>query len=215
MSKLNIYQKIRRISSLSIALLTLGGCSSYKPSINENTTDVKMNYSKISKSEEKHFNKPYCWPIENVISDDNIQIVSNYGYNNVIYDDTSKIIMGNYHRGVDIVSNDHSDNVIAANDGIVIYASLENMHNNNSGYGNYVVIQHNDSNYTLYGHLQDDSITVTKGDAVCQGQIIGKIGQTGNAFAPHLHFELREGANSCYSTVDPLDYINNSKIKAK
>ncbi len=97
-----------------------------------------------------------------------------------------------------------------------IYTSVDNKQiSNKSGYGNYVVIKHNDSNFTLYGHLQDDSITVETGDTVCKGQILGKMGQTGNAYGPHLHFEIRKGNNSCYSTVDPMDYIDNNKVKTK
>lgn len=212
MSKLNINKGIKRVLSLSMVLMTLGGCNSYTGSNSKIDDNDDLVSSLSSDSSADCSFKPYCWPIENVTSNENIQIVSNFGYNNATYDESSKMIIDNYHRGIDLISQ--NVNVIAVNDGIVINATLD-QNNNKSGYGNYVVIKHNDGNYTLYSHLQEGSITVTKGDAVCQGQIIGKIGQTGNAFAPHLHFELREGANSCYSTVDPLDYINNNKVKAK
>ena len=213
MSKLNINKGIKRVLSLSMVLMTLGGCNSYTGKKSEKYDKDDLVSSLSSDSIADCSFKPYCWPIENVTSNENIQIVSNFGYNNATYDESSKMIIDNYHRGIDLISQ--NVNVIAVNDGIVINATLD-QNNNKSEYGNYVVIKHNDGNYTLYGHLQDDSITVTKGDAVCQGQIIGKIGQTGNAFAQHLHFELREGYNSYRNAVNPLYYINeDNKVKIK
>lgn len=55
--------------------------------------------------------------------------------------------------------------------------------------GNTVIIAHDNKTVTLYTHLQNNSITVRKGDTVHKGQVIGKVGNTGDCTIPHLHFE--------------------------
>jgi murein DD-endopeptidase MepM/ murein hydrolase activator NlpD len=55
-------------------------------------------------------------------------------------------------------------------------------------YGNYIVIQHEDSTRTGYWHLKYNSVFVNVGDTVQQGQIIGLSGKTGYTYFPHLHF---------------------------
>ncbi len=63
----------------------------------------------------------------------------------------------------------------------------------NGGYGNYVVIQHTNGVQTLYAHAS--RVLVSVGDQVSQGQIIAKVGMTGEATGPHLHFEVRGAEN--------------------
>ena len=55
-------------------------------------------------------------------------------------------------------------------------------------YGNYIVIQHEDSTRTGYWHLSHNSVFVNVGDTVKQGQVIGLSGKTGYTYFPHLHF---------------------------
>lgn len=114
------------------------------------------------------------------------------------------------HSGVDIVGG---SNIIAVTDGEVIYPSNSDKMNcptSNSlddcggGYGNYVMIRHGDGNVTLYAHLYENSITVRSGDLVKQGQVIAKMGSSGNSTGTHLHFEVR--VNN--TRVEPLNYIN-------
>lgn len=63
----------------------------------------------------------------------------------------------------------------------------------NGGYGNYVVIKHNNGAQTLYAHMS--SVSVAAGEYVGQGATIGGIGNTGRSTGPHLHFEVRGGSN--------------------
>ena len=124
-----------------------------------------------------------------------------------------------FHAGTDITGGrgEGQVNIIAAKDGVVVYPtanipnncpSSNSLSNCGGGYGNYVIIQHNDGNYTLYGHLYEKSITVVAGDSVSQGQVIAKMGTSGNSTGAHLHFEVREGANLYSATVDALNYIS-------
>lgn len=63
----------------------------------------------------------------------------------------------------------------------------------NGGYGNYVVIKHDNTTQTLYAHMQ--SVIVASGEYVNQGQIIGYVGSTGRSTGVHLHFEIRGAKN--------------------
>ena len=98
------------------------------------------------------------------------------------------------HDGIDI-SAPSGANVIAAGDGTVIYSGW------NSGYGNCIMIDHGGGYVTLYGHAS--SLLVSKGDKVARGQSIMKIGMTGLATGPHLHFEVEINGTA----VEPTQYL--------
>ena len=57
-------------------------------------------------------------------------------------------------------------------------------------YGNMIVLDLGDGQYAYYGRLKPGSIRVKEGDRVRRGQVIGRIGNTGSSFEPHLHFEI-------------------------
>ena len=61
--------------------------------------------------------------------------------------------------------------------------------------GNHVVLDLGDGVFAFYAHLRKDSVRVTRGDRVKRGQVLGKLGNTGNTSAPHLHFHLMEGSS--------------------
>lgn len=63
----------------------------------------------------------------------------------------------------------------------------------NGGYGQYIVVRHNNGTQTLYAHLSRNDVTV--GQYVAQGQVIGGMGNTGRSTGTHLHFEVRGGRN--------------------
>ena len=58
------------------------------------------------------------------------------------------------------------------------------------GYGNYVMIDHGNGKISIYGHLS--GVTVSTGDRVVAGQLIGYVGSTGYSTGPHLHFEMQQ-----------------------
>ncbi len=63
----------------------------------------------------------------------------------------------------------------------------------NGGYGSYVVVSHSNGMQTLYAHMSKDIVSV--GETVTQGEVIGYVGETGEATGNHLHFEVRGGKN--------------------
>jgi len=88
------------------------------------------------------------------------------------------------HKGVDYAAPKGTP-VKAAGDGRVIFRGR------NGGYGNCVIIQHGGNVTTLYGHLSRFAKSAANGSRVSQGQVIGFVGSTGLATAPHLHYEYR------------------------
>ena len=95
-----------------------------------------------------------------------------------------------FHRGVDIAAA-YGREVPAAAEGTVTFSGVQ------GGYGNLVVVRHEGGAETRYAHLSQ--LDVREGDAVRAGDVIGRVGQTGRATGPHLHFELREAGRP----VDP------------
>lgn len=120
----------------------------------------------------------------------------------------------NYHQAVDIVANgNNTDDVVAIGDGVVemVVKDFKYTNHNTKGtdtYGNFVKIKHETGKKTLYAHLKHGSIDVDKGQAIIKGQKIGSMGQTGNAYGAHLHFEVR---NQDESHENPNDYLNGNK----
>ena len=87
-----------------------------------------------------------------------------------------------YHQGLDI-SADAGTPVYATADGTVLLAQRE------GAYGNLITIDHGYGLETRYGHLS--KYEVKSGSQVKRGQVIGRVGSTGRATGPHLHYEVR------------------------
>ncbi|KKI89757.1 peptidase M23 [Bacillus sp. SA1-12] len=101
---------------------------------------------------------------------------------------------GKLHKGIDI-ARPSERTIKAADNGTVVSAGY------NGGYGNKVVINHNNGLKTVYAHL--DSISVSVGQVVSQGQKLGIMGSTGNSTGLHLHFEVYDNG----SLKNPRDYL--------
>lgn len=92
--------------------------------------------------------------------------------------------------------------VHALADGTIIFASYD------GAYGNKIAIQHTGGLVTWYAHLS--AYEVKLGDNVVAGQLIGRVGSTGNTTGPHLHLEIRPTADD---PVDPLPWLQAHSIK--
>ena len=101
---------------------------------------------------------------------------------------------GRLHAGVDIPAPEGTP-IRAADGGRVAIAGWM------GGYGNYTCVQHTSALSTCYAH--QSRLGTSVGASVTQGQVIGYVGNTGNSFGSHLHFEVRSGG----SPVDPMGYL--------
>jgi murein DD-endopeptidase MepM/ murein hydrolase activator NlpD len=117
------------------------------------------------------------WPVEGKISD--------------VFEEAES----RRHQGIDILSPLGTP-IKASNAGMVIYSN-----NTIKGYGNLIILRHSEELVTVYAHNQVN--LVEEGTWVEKGQIIGKVGQTGRASGPHLHFEIRKNNKA----VDPLLFL--------
>lgn len=106
----------------------------------------------------------------------------------------------NFHTGLDMV-NTLGTAVYASAAGTVVTVSDMVTSGHYYGYGKYVVIAHNARYSTLYAHLMAQSVSV--GDEVKSGDIIGYMGNTGWTTGPHLHFEVWEYG----SRQNPISYL--------
>jgi len=74
--------------------------------------------------------------------------------------------------------------------------------------GNSVLIDHGNGEYSLYAHLQPGSIPVKVGDRVKAGARLGRLGASGNATEPHLHFQVCDGPSALHCAGIPLAFAN-------
>ncbi|MBR0423412.1 MAG: M23 family metallopeptidase [Clostridia bacterium] len=114
-------------------------------------------------------NGEFAWPVP--------------GHNRVTVGFNDQVLTG-VHSAIDIAdAGIHGADVVASDDGTVIFAGIR------GNYGNCIVIDHGDQISTVYAHMND--ITVAVGDRVIRGQEIGTVGNSGAATGSHLHFEYR------------------------
>ena len=74
--------------------------------------------------------------------------------------------------------------------------------------GNYVVLEHAGNEFSLYAHLQPGSVQVKAGDTVKRGQVIARLGTSGNSTEPHLHFQVTDGPEPLLSAGIPIQFRN-------
>lgn len=96
-----------------------------------------------------------------------------------------------HHSGVDLAAPEKS-HVRSVSQGVVIFAGQL------PGYGKVVSVKHSEEYVSVYGHLSKFEVKI--GDMITAGTVIGRVGQTGHATGPHLHFEWRKDGKP----LDPL-----------
>ena len=102
------------------------------------------------------------------------------------------------HKGVDLVGV--NKNIYPINSGTVVTQSWDG-----NGYGNYVVINHNNGYWSLYAHLK--KVYVKNGQSVSKNTILGVEGSTGRSTGSHLHLEVRKGGNSSSNVINPITFL--------
>lgn len=122
-------------------------------------------------------NSTYIWPVSN------IDISSPYGYRS-----------GRLHSGIDLRAP-RGTSIKASSHGKVIFSGRKN------GYGKIIIIAHAGGVETAYGHNSRN--LVKAGQRVKRGDVIAKVGRTGNATGYHVHFEFRRRGK----VVDPKRYL--------
>lgn len=121
----------------------------------------------------------FIWPINGTLT-------SNFGYR-----------WGRQHEGIDVAAAEGTP-IWAAADGTVV---LQQSKYESGGYGNYTCLDHGGGLSTCYAH--QSAFNVSPGQIVSQGDVIGLVGNTGNSFGAHVHFEVRVGGVA----QDPLGYL--------
>jgi murein DD-endopeptidase MepM/ murein hydrolase activator NlpD len=101
---------------------------------------------------------------------------------------------GTPHDGIDLAAPEGTP-IRAAAGGVVLYAGTQR------GYGNLVILRHEDGLITIYAHNQKN--LVREGDRLRTGEELGLVGRTGRATGPHCHFEVRQGTKP----RDPLLFL--------
>lgn len=109
----------------------------------------------------------------------------------------------------------YGQNVLAPQKGIVVDTRSTMIDNAigetdpNNPSGNYVIIRHKENEYSLIAHFKQDSILVLPGDQVDETTILGKCGNSGNSYEPHIHFQIMNSStifNDCASLK--INFVN-------
>lgn len=128
----------------------------------------------------------FIWPVRG-------RVVSKFG-------DKGK---GLHNDGINILAP-RGEPVRAVDTGVVAYAG-----NQLRGFGNLLLIKHRNGWITAYAH--NESLLVRRGDRVGRGQIVARVGSTGNVSSPQLHFEIRKGKQA----VDPQRHLRRLKARQR
>jgi murein DD-endopeptidase MepM/ murein hydrolase activator NlpD len=161
--------------------------------LSENIPAGKVIFIPGGKMDENALNRAIKRPIieKMIYPVNNRRITSNFGWR----EDPVNPVTGQmtFHRAVDLAGR-MGDPVKAALKGTVLHVD------NNRNLGNFIILKHGEYQ-TLYAHLS--AVSVKSGQEVSQGQLIGKVGETGYTTGPHLHFEVfRNGTR-----INPLELL--------
>jgi len=154
----------------------------YKPSrVKKKVKKVSKKYSAKKSTTKSAKTSHLRWPVKGVLT-------SRFGRRG-----------SRMHDGIDIGAKEGTA-IHASAAGTVVYSD-----HRLTGYGRLIIIRHRHDLFTAYAHNQRN--LVRKGDRVQAGAIIARVGHTGRATGPHLHFEVRRGP----TPVDPLAYLPRKK----
>jgi hypothetical protein len=129
----------------------------------------------------------YCTPVSG-------SLTSDFGYREHPIEGEEK-----FHYGIDIAANTGTP-ILCFAKGTVAAAG------ESSSYGKYIIVAHGGGYTTLYAHCS--ALVVRSGANVSEGQEIAKVGETGLATGPHLHFELHQGS----TYLDPIYYVSITRV---
>ncbi len=167
----------KRTASQEVSRITVQAPVEKRVQVGTRALDAAYNYS-------QHYGGVLVWPAVNAFN-----INSPYGWR-----------WGKLHSAIDIgssVGTSLGKLVVAAAAGTVVISGVH------SSYGYYIKIDHGNGFQTLYAHCLPGSLMVNVGDHVDAGQAIARVGQSGYATGPHLHFEVRVNG----TCVDPGPYL--------
>jgi hypothetical protein len=105
-----------------------------------------------------------------------------------------------FHDGIDLAVK-RGTGITALKDGVVTFSGFQ------GGYGNTVIVRHEDGLETVYSHTARNH--VTEGQNVAAGTLLADVGSTGRSTGPHLHFEVRKNGEA----VNPLPYLKDSDLR--
>ena len=188
------------MKKLLLAILFLGvSLTSYAPITylseeEKENSKIRTLFTELLSAEVSNIKDyPVTFP---VLSEDSIKVSSVFGMRHDPFDGLLR-----NHSGIDIVSHKEAKIVATAS------GTIEKVVFSNYGYGNYVLIRHNNGIRTRYAHLR--SINVEEGQFVNRFQQIGVIGKTGRATGIHLHYEILDGLK----TIDPTSIFNVNSVE--
>lgn len=167
----------KKTSTREVSRITVQAPVEKRVQVGTRALDAAYNYS-------QHYGGVLVWPAVNAFN-----INSPYGWR-----------WGKLHSAIDIGSSSGTSLgklVVAAASGTVVISGVH------SSYGYYIKIDHGNGFQTLYAHCLPGSLMVNVGDHVDAGQAIARVGQSGYATGPHLHFEVRVNG----TCVDPGPYL--------
>ena len=134
--------------------------------------------------------------------------------NAVTYDGAQSLNDSYYIYGRDVIAPANGV-IVDTFDGVLDAIPSESHFDFEHPAGNYVVIDHGNSEFSMIAHLQKGSVVFRKGDRVLKGETVGLVGNSGNSSEPHLHYHLQN--TSVWSNGDGLpaqfqNYIANGRF---
>ncbi len=160
-------QEVAELNGIEDANAIQAGQNLFIPDVSKAHSPTPAKPGAVAQAEIRKWSGQFIWPVSKGV------VTSKFG-----------IRRGRRHDGIDIGAPEGTE-IKAAADGTVLHVG-----NQQQGYGKLVIIRHADDMITVYAHNQEN--LVKEGIKVKQGQLIARVGKTGRATGPHLHFEIRK-----------------------